>query len=146
MKLYLKFHRDPTSESLSRLHLSSNSIHGILKDRGVLDEAGVRVFNVSQGIFTESFIKIQTSGSLSLLHLSTKSLSGVLEERDVLDGAGDGVRALRIPLGSFAESFIKIHYQEPSQDSKCQLSIFLESRRTGSFLMILEMEFCIVLE
>ena len=33
-------------------------------------------------------------------------------------------------LGKFAVSFIKIYYQEPSQDSKCQLSIFLESRRT----------------
>ena len=64
------------------------------------------------------------------MHLSSKSLTGVLEDRDVLDGAGDGVRVLRIPLESFAESFIKIHYQEPSQDSKCQLSIFLESRRT----------------
>ena len=59
MKLYLKFHRDPTSESLSRLHLSSNSIHGLLKDRYVLDEAGARELNVSQGSFTESFIKIQ---------------------------------------------------------------------------------------
>ena len=59
MKLYLKFHRDPTSESLSRLHLSSNSIHGLLKDRYVLDEAGARELNVSQRSFTESFIKIQ---------------------------------------------------------------------------------------
>ena len=66
------------------------------------------------------------------MHLSSKSLSGVLEDRDVLDRAGDGVRVLIIPLGSFAESFIKILYQEPSQDSKChrQLSFFLESRRT----------------
>ena len=59
MKLYLKFHRDPTSESLSRLHLSSYSIHGVLKDRGVLDGAGAKELNVSQGSFTESFIKIQ---------------------------------------------------------------------------------------
>ena len=59
MKLYLKFNQDPTSESSSRLQLSSNSIHGVLKDRDVLDEAGVRVLNVSQGSFTESFIKIQ---------------------------------------------------------------------------------------
>ena len=28
MKLYLKFHQDPTSESLSRLHLSSKSCPG----------------------------------------------------------------------------------------------------------------------
>ena len=49
-------------------------------------------------------------------HMSSKSFTGVLEDRDVLDGAGDGVRVLRIPLESFAESFIEIHYQEPSQD------------------------------
>ena len=55
----LKISSRSKSESLSRLHLSSNSIHGLLKDRDVLDEAGVRLLNVSQGSFTESFIKIQ---------------------------------------------------------------------------------------
>ena len=64
------------------------------------------------------------------MHLSSKSLAGVLDDRDVLDDAGDGVRVLKISLGSFTESFIKIQHQKPSQDSKCQLSIFLESRRT----------------
>ena len=33
---------------------------------------------------------------------------GVLEDGDVLDRVGDGVRVLKISLGSFTESFIKI--------------------------------------
>ena len=34
---------------------------------------------------------------------------------------------------------IKIEHQEPSQDSTCPLSLFLESWRTWRFLMNLEM-------
>ena len=59
--------------------------------------------------------------------------------RDVLDGAGDGVRLLKIPQGSFAESFIKIQHQEACQDSTYPPSLFLESWRTGMFLMELAM-------
>ena len=39
-KLYWKFHQDPTSGSLSRLHLSSKSLPGVLVERDVLDGAG----------------------------------------------------------------------------------------------------------
>ena len=47
--------------SLSRLHLSSKSLPGVLENMDVLEEArdGVRVPNTSQGSLTESFIKIQ---------------------------------------------------------------------------------------
>ena len=72
----LKISSRSKSESLSRLHLSSNSIHGLLKDRDVLDEAGVRLLNVSQGSFTESFIKIQ---HLEACHYSTYPPSHFLE-------------------------------------------------------------------
>ena len=51
------------------------------------------------------------------------SLAGVLDDRDVLDDAGDGVRVLKISLGSSTESFIKIQHQKPSQD--CTYSISL---------------------
>ena len=59
-KLYWNFHHDPTSWSSSRLHLSSKSLPGVLEDRDVLDwdRGGVRVLKISQGSFTESFIKI----------------------------------------------------------------------------------------
>ena len=67
------------------------------------------------------------------------SLTGVLDDRDVLDDAGDGVRVLKIPLGSSSESFIKIQHQKPSQDCTYPPSLLLESWRTGMFLMELEM-------
>ena len=59
-KFYWKFHQDPTSGSLSRLCLSSKSLPGVLDERDVLDGAGdgVMVLKISQGGFTESFIKI----------------------------------------------------------------------------------------
>ena len=46
---------------MSRLHISSKSLPGVLQERDVLDGAGdgVKELNISQGSFTESFIKIQ---------------------------------------------------------------------------------------
>ena len=46
---------------LMKLHLSSKSLLGVLKDRDVLDLAGdgVRALKILQGSFTESIIKIQ---------------------------------------------------------------------------------------
>ena len=75
---------------------------------------------------------------MSRFHLSSKSLPGALEERDVLDGDRGGVRVLKISLGSFTESFIKIQHQEASQDSMYPPSLFLESFRRGMFLMEIE--------
>ena len=69
---------------------------------GVRD--GVKMFIISQGSITESFIKIQHQE----LHLSFKSLPGVLEDMDILDGVGDGVKMFIISQGSITESFIKI--------------------------------------
>ena len=40
MKLLWNFHQDPTSETLSRLHLSSKSLSGVLEDMVVPDEPG----------------------------------------------------------------------------------------------------------
>ena len=47
--------------NLTFLKMSSKSFPGVLEDRDVLDGAGngVKVLNISQGSFTESFIKIQ---------------------------------------------------------------------------------------
>ena len=46
---------------MSRLHLSSKSIPGVLEERVDLDGAGdgVMLLKISQGSFTESLIKIQ---------------------------------------------------------------------------------------
>ena len=73
------------------------------------------------------------------MHLSSKSLDGVLDDMDILDDAGDGVRVLKISLGSSTESFIKIQHQKPSEDYTYPPSLLLESWRTGMFLMELEM-------
>ena len=45
----LKFHQDPTSGTLSRLHLSSKSLPGVLEDLDVLDGVGegVKMFIIS---------------------------------------------------------------------------------------------------
>ena len=58
---------------------------------------------------------------------------------EVPDEPGDGVRLEEASLGSFYEVFVKIGHQEPSQESTCPLSHFLESWRTWRFLMNLEM-------
>ena len=42
-KLLWKFHQDPTSETLSRLHLSSKYLPGVLEDVEVPDEPGIGV-------------------------------------------------------------------------------------------------------
>ena len=86
-----------------------------------------------------NFHQDPTSWSLSRLHLLSKSLPGVLEDRDVLDRDRSGVRVLKIYLGSFTESFIKIQHKEACQDSMYPPSLFLESWRRGMFLMELEM-------
>ena len=46
---------------MSRIHLSFKSLPGVLEERDVLDGAGdgVKELKISQGSFTESFIKIQ---------------------------------------------------------------------------------------
>ena len=85
------------------------------------------------------FNQDSTSGTLSRLYPSTKSLHGVLEDREVPDGAGDGVRVERTSIQIFAESFLKIQHQEPCQDSTRPPSLFMESCRTGRFLMELEL-------
>ena len=91
----------------------------------------------------KSLLKVSsrsTSRTLSRLYPSTKSLHGVMEDREVPDGAGDEVRVERTSIQIFAESFIKIQHQEPCQDSTRPPSLFMESWRTGRFLMELEME------
>ena len=80
-----------------------------------------------------------TSGTMSRLHLSSKSLPGVWEDMDIPDWSGDGVRWEGTSIGTVCESFIKIWHQEPCQDSTCPPSHFLESGRTWTFLMDLEM-------
>ena len=59
-EVLLKVSSRSTSGSLSRLCLSSKSLPGVLEERDVLDGAGngVMVLKISQGSFTESFIKI----------------------------------------------------------------------------------------
>ena len=71
-----------------------------------------------------------TSQTQSRLHLSSKSPPGVLEDMEAPDKLGDGVRLAGAFYGSFSKIFIKIEHQEPSQDSTCPLSLFLESWRT----------------
>ena len=55
------------------------------------------------------------------------------------DWPGDGFIWEETFIRSVCESFIKIWHQEPCQDSTCPPSLFLESRRTWTFLMDLEM-------
>ena len=85
-----------------------------------------------------SSLQDPTSGTLSRLYPSTKYLHGVLEDRELPYGAGAGVRVERTSIQIFAESFIKIQHQEPCQDSTRPPSLFMESWRTGRFLMDLE--------
>ena len=61
LKLLQKFHQDPTSETLSKLHLSSKSLPGVLEDMEVPEEPGYGVIyeGASIGSFCESYIKIQ---------------------------------------------------------------------------------------
>ena len=67
-----------------------------------------------------------------------KSLPGVLKDI-VHDEAEDGVMFLKISQGNLTESFIKIQHQEACKDSTFPPSLFLESLRTGMFLMKLKM-------
>ena len=107
-----------------------------LKHSGKVLFFGTRVLKILQGSFAESIIKIQhRDGVRSRLHLSSKSLCGVLEFKDILDLAEDGARVLKILQGSFTESITKIQHQEACQDSIYPPSLFLESRRTGMFLI-----------
>ena len=125
--------------------MSSKSFHRVLEDRDVLGGDGVRVLKISQGSFTESFIKIQHQEACQdftyhqSLFSSSKSHPGVFEDRDVLDGAGDGVKVLNISKGSLTKSFIKIQHLEVCQESTYPPSHFLDSWRKGMFLMEQEM-------
>ena len=103
MRVCWKFYLDPTLGTLSRLHLSSKYLPGVLEEIDVLDGAGdgVRLFSWKFNIWN----LIKTPPVLSLL--------GFLEDVDVLDEAGDGVRILIKSIESFTESFIKIKHQEP---------------------------------
>ena len=85
----------------------------------VLDLAGdgTKVFKILQG------------------SLFLKSLPGVLKDMDIHYEAGDGVMVLKISQGNFIENFIKIQHQEACQDSSYPPSLFLESWRTGMFLI-----------
>ena len=91
-----------------------------MKERDIPDGGGdgIKVVKISQGSFTERFIKIHhQEGCQGRLHLSSKSPDGVLKGRDVPDGGGDGVKVVKISQGSFTDSFIKIQHPKPSQDS-----------------------------
>ena len=59
-KLLRKFHQDSTSQTLSRLHLSSKSLPGVLEDMEVPDAPGdgLRWKRKSKRSFPESFMKI----------------------------------------------------------------------------------------
>ena len=56
-----KFHKDLASGTMSRLHLSSKSLPGVLEDISIPDGPGdgVRWEGTSTRKFCESFIKIQ---------------------------------------------------------------------------------------
>ena len=83
---------------MSRLHLSSKSLHGVLEDREVLDEArdGLRVPKYPKEALLKVSLRCNIMSCLSRLHLSSKSLPGVLEDREIVDEAKDGVRAPKI--------------------------------------------------
>ena len=59
-KLYWKFHQDPTSGSLPRLHLSSKSLPGVLEDLEGPDGAGDGVggSSIPIGTFPQSLMMI----------------------------------------------------------------------------------------
>ena len=58
-KLLCKFHQDPTSQTLSILHLSSKSLPGVLEDVEVPDDPGGGVIcqdsNCPSSLFLESW-------------------------------------------------------------------------------------------
>ena len=60
LNLLLKFYQDLTSGTMSRLHLSSKYLPGVLEDMEILDELeyGVILGKLSFRSFCESFIKI----------------------------------------------------------------------------------------
>ena len=57
---------------------------------------------------------------------------------DIPDGPRDGVRWDWTSIRSVCESFINVRHQDPCQGSTCPPRLFLESRRTWTFLMDLE--------
>ena len=79
-KLPWKFHEDWTTETLSRLHLSSKSLPGVLEDVEVPDVPGdgLRWKRTSKRSFPESFMKI---GQQKLCQDSTCPPSLFLESR-----------------------------------------------------------------
>ena len=98
---------------MSRLHLSSKSLPGVLKERNVLDGArdSVREVKISLELY-RMFHQDPTLGSLSRLHLSSKSLPGVLEDMEGPDGAGVGVGGSSIPIGTFPQSLMTIQARD----------------------------------
>ena len=140
-KCLWKFHQDLTSETMSRLHLSSKSPPGVKVDMDILDETWrwcQMEVNISPKCLWK-FHQYLTTGTMSRLHLSSKSLPGFKEDMDIPDEPGDGDRWEGTSIRSVSESFIRIRHQEPCQDSTCPPSLFLDSRRTWTFPMDLEM-------
>ena len=109
-KLLCKFHPDPTSQTLSRLYLSSKFLPGVLEDVEVPDENGDIGIIIQKLLW--KFNQDPTSGTLSRLYLSSKSLPGVLEDMEVPDGPRDGVRWMGEFLWSLCEIFIKIQHHK----------------------------------
>ena len=76
-----------TVETLSRLHLSSKSLPGVLEDVEVPEKLGN----------SRKFHQDLTSETLSKLHLSSKSLPGVLEDVEVPAKLGNSRNPVKAP-------------------------------------------------
>ena len=80
-----------TAETLSRLHLSSKSLPGVLEDMEVLMNLEVVSFDRDHN--SEASVKVSSrskSETMSRVHLSSKSLPGVLEDVEIPDEPGGG--------------------------------------------------------
>ena len=127
-----KFHKDWSSWTLSRLSTSFKSLHVLQVSSWILGGHGGSWQSWKWCLGARAtpmklpwkFHEDQTSWTLSRLPMSFKSLPGVLEDMEVPDKVGNGVRGLGQPIGSFPESFIKIEYLEPCQDSQCPFDPF----------------------
>ena len=80
-KLLLKFHQDSTSETLSRLHLSSKSLPGVLEDMEVLMNLEVVSFDRDHN--SEASVKVSSRSNIRnpvktppVLQVSSWSLGG----------------------------------------------------------------------
>ena len=86
-----------------------------------------------------TLITPRTSETISSLYLPYKYLPGVLNDMENPNEPGDVLNSKTAAFRSFFKSFIKIECMQPCQDSTCHLSHFLESWKTWSFMMNLEM-------